>query len=83
MRAGIQSFMNGNRDDASNLNNTFLRGIQQTDSDGVVQFSTIFPGHCKRIANPLPPPFFFLCEPNSTARSVVLLPRCLPGPGRR
>ncbi|KAF2759166.1 aromatic compound dioxygenase, partial [Pseudovirgaria hyperparasitica] len=27
------------------LNTTFLRGLQQSDSDGVVQFDTIFPGH--------------------------------------
>lgn len=27
------------------LNTTFLRGIQSTDSDGVVAFETIFPGH--------------------------------------
>ncbi|EPE02582.1 gpi anchored cell wall protein [Ophiostoma piceae UAMH 11346] len=26
-------------------NSTYLRGIQLTDSDGVVQFETIFPGH--------------------------------------
>lgn len=36
---------NGNEDDTSNLNNTFLRGLQATDSDGVAQFTTIFPGH--------------------------------------
>lgn len=27
------------------LNTTFLRGVQITDSDGVVEFDTIFPGH--------------------------------------
>ncbi|KAH6644995.1 Intradiol ring-cleavage dioxygenase [Truncatella angustata] len=27
------------------LNSTFLRGIQLTDNEGVVQFETIFPGH--------------------------------------
>lgn len=42
---GVQSSGNGNGNDASNLNNTFLRGIAQTDSDGVVQFDTLFPGH--------------------------------------
>ncbi|KAL1634442.1 hypothetical protein SLS58_010683 [Diplodia intermedia] len=35
--------------DASNgqggLNSTFLRGVQDTDEDGVTQFDTIFPGH--------------------------------------
>jgi protocatechuate 3,4-dioxygenase beta subunit len=27
------------------LQTTFLRGVQQTDADGVVQFDTLFPGH--------------------------------------
>ncbi|KAI1427951.1 Intradiol ring-cleavage dioxygenase [Xylaria sp. FL1777] len=43
--SGIYSDMNGNGDDISNLNNTALRGIQQTDSNGVVQFQSVFPGH--------------------------------------
>ncbi|KAH7121542.1 Intradiol ring-cleavage dioxygenase [Dactylonectria macrodidyma] len=30
---------------ANGLNSTYLRGIQLTDNDGVVQFETIFPGH--------------------------------------
>lgn len=42
---GVQSQGNGNYDDASNLNTTFLRGIQQADDDGVVQFTSVFPGH--------------------------------------
>jgi protocatechuate 3,4-dioxygenase beta subunit len=29
----------------SNLNTTFLRGLQKTDKDGSTQFKTIFPGH--------------------------------------
>uniref|UniRef100_A0A060TC21 ARAD1B19448p n=1 Tax=Blastobotrys adeninivorans TaxID=409370 RepID=A0A060TC21_BLAAD len=43
--SGVQSSANGNGDDASNLNNTALRGIQKTDADGVAQFKSIFPGH--------------------------------------
>lgn len=43
--SGVESSANGNSDDASNLDNIALRGIQQADDDGVVQFSTIFPGH--------------------------------------
>ncbi|GKT41995.1 uncharacterized protein ColSpa_02176 [Colletotrichum spaethianum] len=43
--SGVQDSSNGNGDDASNLNKTFLRGVQKTDADGVVQFQTIFPGH--------------------------------------
>jgi len=31
--------------DPSNLNTTYLREVQETDSDGAVQFKTIFPGH--------------------------------------
>lgn len=36
---------NGNAADTANINATFLRGIQQSDSDGVVTFETVFPGH--------------------------------------
>lgn len=43
--SGVESTGNGNSDDATNLDNIALRGIQQADDDGVVQFSTIFPGH--------------------------------------
>jgi hypothetical protein len=31
--------------DKANLNKQFLRGIQKTNDDGVVQFQTVFPGH--------------------------------------
>lgn len=31
--------------DTANLNKQFLRGVQKTDDDGAVQFTTIFPGH--------------------------------------
>jgi protocatechuate 3,4-dioxygenase beta subunit len=43
--SGVIASGNGNSSDESNLNNTFLRGISPTDSDGVVTFDTIFPGH--------------------------------------
>lgn len=43
--SGVVQQGNGNADDTSNLNNTFLRGIAQADDDGVVQFNTLFPGH--------------------------------------
>ncbi|KAL4893605.1 Intradiol ring-cleavage dioxygenase [Aspergillus ambiguus] len=43
--SGVQSDMNGNGEDASNLDKMFLRGIQKTDADGVAQFKSIFPGH--------------------------------------
>ncbi|KAH7403122.1 Intradiol ring-cleavage dioxygenase [Cadophora sp. MPI-SDFR-AT-0126] len=31
--------------DPSNINNTFMRGLQPTDGDGVASFTTLFPGH--------------------------------------
>ncbi|KAK0726572.1 Intradiol ring-cleavage dioxygenase [Apiosordaria backusii] len=42
---GVIAGGNGNTADASNINNTWLRGIQPTDEDGVARFQTIFPGH--------------------------------------
>jgi len=42
---GVIGSGNGNEDDLSNLNNTFLRGLQATDVDGVASFESIFPGH--------------------------------------
>jgi protocatechuate 3,4-dioxygenase beta subunit len=43
--SGLVADGNGNSADVSNRNRTFLRGIQKTDSDGVVTFDTLFPGH--------------------------------------
>ncbi|KAJ7923816.1 Intradiol ring-cleavage dioxygenase [Mycena leptocephala] len=44
--SGIVASGNGvGSTDASNLNTTFLRGIQPTDDDGVAQWLTVFPGH--------------------------------------
>ncbi|PMD31337.1 aromatic compound dioxygenase [Hyaloscypha variabilis F] len=43
--SGVVSAGNGNTDDTGNLDKTFLRGIQPTDSEGVVTFKSIFPGH--------------------------------------
>ncbi|XP_055350170.1 uncharacterized protein LOC129596821 [Paramacrobiotus metropolitanus] len=42
---GIVASGNGNAADLSNLNTTYLRGLQSTNTDGVVQFVTNFPGH--------------------------------------
>lgn len=36
---------NGDSNDTTNIDKTFLRGVQQTDVNGVAQFKTIFPGH--------------------------------------
>lgn len=45
--SGVSASGNGNSDsDTSNLEATFLRGIQPTDVNGVVQIETIFPGKC-------------------------------------
>ncbi|KAK3349510.1 Intradiol ring-cleavage dioxygenase [Lasiosphaeria hispida] len=42
--SGVDQAGNGDGNKA-NLNATFLRGIQQTDAEGVAQFETLFPGH--------------------------------------
>ncbi|KAH7071150.1 extracellular dioxygenase [Paraphoma chrysanthemicola] len=42
---GVIASSNGNPADASNINNTMFRGIQISDTDGVLQFDTTFPGH--------------------------------------
>lgn len=44
--AGVVANGNGaGENDPTNLDNTFLRGIGETDSDGVVQMISTFPGH--------------------------------------
>ncbi|KAH8589219.1 Intradiol ring-cleavage dioxygenase [Bisporella sp. PMI_857] len=43
--AGVVATGNGNENDASNINKTFLRGLQTSDSEGVVQYTSIFPGY--------------------------------------
>ena len=42
---GVVANGNGNSADSTNLKKTWLRGIQPTDSDGVAQFESVFPGH--------------------------------------
>ncbi|KAK6821627.1 intradioldioxygenaselike [Aspergillus parasiticus SU-1] len=43
--SGVVASGNGNSDDETNIDSTFLRGLQKTNNDGIVQFQTIFPGH--------------------------------------
>jgi Dioxygenase len=43
--SGVVANGNGNSNDTSNLDATFLRGINLTNSAGVAHFQTIFPGH--------------------------------------
>ncbi|RDW76330.1 intradiol ring-cleavage dioxygenase [Aspergillus mulundensis] len=43
--SGVVANGNGNANDESNYDTTFLRGIQSSGSDGIVQFQSIFPGH--------------------------------------
>lgn len=43
--SGVKSMDNGNFGDEDNIDTSFLRGIQPTDANGAVQFSTVFPGH--------------------------------------
>jgi protocatechuate 3,4-dioxygenase beta subunit len=47
LKHGSDTFppQNGDSSDASNLDATFLRGIQPSNDEGVVQFESIFPGH--------------------------------------
>lgn len=42
---GVVATGNGDSSDTSNLNATFLRGVQPTDDQGVVSWTTIFPGY--------------------------------------
>lgn len=43
--SGVAASGNGDSDDLTNVDATFLRGIVETDSNGVAQYQTIFPGH--------------------------------------
>jgi hypothetical protein len=43
--SGVVANGNGDSSDESNIDKTWLRGIQKTDSDGVAQFESTFPGH--------------------------------------
>ncbi|USP75043.1 hypothetical protein yc1106_02317 [Curvularia clavata] len=43
--SGVVANGNGDSSDESNLDATFLRGINLSDNDGVVTFDTLFPGH--------------------------------------
>ncbi|KAL3466869.1 Intradiol ring-cleavage dioxygenase [Aspergillus heterothallicus] len=43
--SGVQGNGNGDSSDASILSETFLRGVGKTDTEGVVTFNTLFPGH--------------------------------------
>ena len=43
--AGVVSNGNGDSTDTSNIDATFCRGLQTTDANGAVQFTSIFPGH--------------------------------------
>ncbi|RLN46161.1 hypothetical protein BBJ29_005560 [Phytophthora kernoviae] len=42
--SGVIASTNGNSKDATNVNNTFHRGLSPTDSNGFVSFTTKFPG---------------------------------------
>lgn len=43
--SGVNANGNGDSADTTNIDATFLRGIQPTDADGVAQFESLFPGH--------------------------------------
>lgn len=52
--SGIVASGNGDSSDSVNVNTTFLRGIAETDTEGVATFESIVPGHYTRY--PIPPP---------------------------
>ncbi|KAL2818662.1 Intradiol ring-cleavage dioxygenase [Aspergillus granulosus] len=43
--SGVVASGNGDSSDESNLDSTFLRGLQRTDTLGVASFHSLFPGH--------------------------------------
>jgi protocatechuate 3,4-dioxygenase beta subunit len=43
--SGVEANGNGDSTDTTNLDASWLRGVQQSDEEGVVAFQTIFPGH--------------------------------------
>ncbi|KAG2835563.1 hypothetical protein PC129_g3321 [Phytophthora cactorum] len=43
--SGVVANGNGDISDASNINNTAFRGLSPTDEDGLVSFTSVFPGH--------------------------------------
>ncbi|KAG9569634.1 aromatic compound dioxygenase, partial [Aureobasidium melanogenum] len=49
--SGIVASGNGDSSDTANVNTTFLRGIAETDTEGVATFESIIPGHYTSRAN--------------------------------
>jgi protocatechuate 3,4-dioxygenase beta subunit len=43
--SGVVANGNGDTSDATNINNTAFRGLTPTDVDGLVSFTSVFPGH--------------------------------------
>lgn len=43
--SGVVANGNGDTADATNINNTAFRGLAPTDVDGLVSFTSVFPGH--------------------------------------
>ncbi|KAL2850663.1 Intradiol ring-cleavage dioxygenase [Aspergillus pseudoustus] len=43
--SGVVASGNGDNSDESNIDTTFLRGLQRTDGSGVASFHSLFPGH--------------------------------------
>ncbi|KAJ5180129.1 hypothetical protein N7492_003339 [Penicillium capsulatum] len=74
--SGVEASGNGDSSDATNLDATFLRGIQPSNKDGVVQFESIFPGHytgrATHIHGKASPKYPLPKCPHTNASSVVL-----------
>ncbi|KAK3315366.1 Intradiol ring-cleavage dioxygenase [Apodospora peruviana] len=62
--SGVAANGNGNGD-GSNIDATFLRGVQKTDQDGVSLFETLFPGHYQGRA----PHIHVMVHHNASARA--------------
>lgn len=60
--SGVVARGNGNSNDESNLDETFLRGLQKTDESGVTQIQTIFPGHYRGRATHIHGKYFHRCS---------------------
>lgn len=70
--SGVQASGNGDESDATNLDATFLRGIQPSNKEGIVQFESIFPGHYTGRATHIHGTFTLTKPINQASRNTIL-----------
>ncbi|KAJ6021203.1 hypothetical protein N7540_006707 [Penicillium herquei] len=70
--SGVQASGNGDQSDATNLDATFLRGIQPSDDEGIVQFDSIFPGHYTGRATHIHGTLFLIVLTHAVNETTVL-----------